>query len=799
MEHFESDAFSIGKSVKRREDERFLRGKGRYVADFGEPGDLCAIFVRSVYAHAKITSIDTTAAVTMPGVHAVYTGRDLQKNGVGSIGCGWLIRNKDGSPMAEPPHFPLCIDRVRHVGDPVAVVIADNINLGKDAAEAVVVDFEELDAIVDTATAPSEDAPQVWPEAPRNTCADWEIGDRDATRTALEAAPHIVEIDVTNNRLVANPMEPRAARAFRDKSSGRYTLYTTSQNPHTIKNALCGGVLDLAENDLRVVSPDVGGGFGAKIFLYPEEVVVTWAAGRHPQPIRWTNERSEGFMTDAQGRDHVTRAKLALDRNGLFLGLWVETIANVGAYLSQGATAIPTFYYAPLLSGVYRIPEIYCNVRLVFTNTTPVDAYRGAGRPEASYLLERLVDKAARQIGMDRAEIRRRNFIPADAFPYKTPVGLTYDVGDHHATLEIALDKIDYFSFEKRREASAATGKLRGLGISTYVEVAGGIPSRESVQLGSRGSRFEAVEVRVSAKGHVTVLCGTHSHGQGHETTFPQLVCDKLGIAYDKVSFIQGDTDMVHYGRGTAASRSLAIGGSAIVKALDKVIEKGKSILSFSLDVDRNDIDFDNGAFSVAGTNQVVSFEDLCRMAYLATDFPPDVIEPGLIATAYYDPKNWTYPGGCHICELEIDPALGTVEIIRIVAVDDVGRVINPMIVHGQLHGGLAQGIGQALLENTQYDNETGQLLSASFMDYAMPRAADVPMFEISTHETLCTHNPLGSKGCAEVGSVGVPPAIINAVIDALRPLGVEQIDMPATPARIWGAIDAARSKGNTH
>lgn len=794
MEHFECDAFSIGKSVKRREDGRFLRGKGQYVADFAEPGDLCAVFVRSFHAHARINSIDVSTAVVMPGVHAVYTGQDLLDDGVGSIGCGWLIHSKDGSPMAEPPHFPLCIDRVRHVGDPVAVIIADSVNAGKDAAEAVIIDYEELDAIVDTAAAPSDTAPQVWPDVPNNTCADWEIGDADATCAALGSAPHVVEIDIVNNRLVANPMEPRAARAFRDRSSGRCTLYTTSQNPHTIKSALCGGVLNLNENDLRVISPDVGGGFGAKIFLYSEEVVVTWATGRHARPIRWTGDRSEGFMTDAQGRDHVTSARLALDENGHFLGLWVDTIANVGAYLSQGATAIPTFYYAPLLSGVYRIPEIYCNVRVVFTNTTSVDAYRGAGRPEASYLLERLVDKAARQLGLDRAEIRRRNFIPADGFPYETPVGLTYDVGDHHATLDIALDQIGYATFEERCKASAAKGKLRGLGISTYVEVAGGMPSRSSAQLGARGARFESAEVRVSAKGYVTVLCGTHSHGQGHETTFPQLVCDKLGVPYDKVTYVQGDTDMVHYGRGTAASRSLAIGGTAIVKALDKVIDKGKAIIALHLDVAQDDIAFENGAFAVSGTNQVIPFDDMCRMAYLASDFPADVIEPGLTATTYYDPENWTYPGGCHICELEVDPDLGTVDLLRVVAVDDVGRVINPMIVHGQLHGGLAQGIGQALLEATHYDNQTGQLLSASFMDYAMPRAADVPMFEVSTHETLCTHNPLGAKGCAEVGSVGVPPAIINAVLDALAPLGVEHIDMPATPARIWAAIDAART-----
>jgi carbon-monoxide dehydrogenase large subunit len=797
MEATEDRPFGVGKSVRRREDIRFVQGLGRYVDDLGESGDLHAAFVRSEHAHAKIVAIDTSSAEFAPGVVAIYTAQDLLAAGVKGIPCGWQVRNKDGSPMAEPPHYPLCLDRARHVGDPVAVVIARTQAEAVDAAEQVMVSYEPLDAIVETGRATAADAPQIWEQAPRNICADWEIGDAAAVKLALSRADLVVDIELVNNRLVANPMEPRAARALKDRSSGRYTLYTTSQNPHAIRSMLCGRVLGIPEDQLRVIAPDVGGGFGTKIFLYSEETVITWAAGQLDAAIRWTSTRGEGFLTDAQGRDHVTRARLALDREGRFTGLWVDTFANLGAYLSQAGAAIPTFYYAPLLSGVYRIPAIYCNVCLVFTNTAPVDAYRGAGRPEATYLLERLVDKAAIALGIDRAELRRRNFIPSTAFPYATPLGLVYDSGDHHATLDMALAATAYEGFENRRRESVARGKYRGLGLSTYLEIAGGTPSRVAAMQGSRGARFDAAEVRVHPSGAVTVYCGTHSQGQGHETAFCQIVSDRLGIDYDKVVLIEGDTDQVRFGRGTAASRSLVTGGSAIVKALDKIIHKGKRIAAHGFETELDDIVFAGGVFTVAGTDRSVGFAEIARRAYAATDFPPEEIEPGLNEIAFYEPENWTYPGGCHVCELEIDPETGVVELLRVIAIDDVGTVINPMIVEGQIQGGLAQAIGQALLENCVYDPQTGQLLTGSFMDYAMPRASDLPALEVGTHETLCLHNPLGSKGCAEIGSVGLPPAIINAILDALRPLGVAHIDMPATSEKIWRAIRAAgRSSG---
>lgn len=780
----------IGKSVRRREDFRFIRGLGQYVDDLGQPDDLRAWFVRSVHAHARIVSVEVAAAVRAPGVRAVFTGQDLLDCGVGSIPCGWSVLNRDGSRMTEPPHYPLCVDRVRHVGDPIALVLADSLLDAKNAGELVEIDYEPLPAIVGSAQARATGAPLVWAEAPGNLCADWEIGDRLSVEAAFASATKVVDIDIINNRLVANPMEPRAARAQYDIATGKYILYTTSQNPHTVKSMLCGSVLNIPDDDLRVVAPDVGGGFGTKIFLYPEEVAITWASGRLKSAVRWTAERSESFLTDAQGRDHITRAKLALDPEGHFIGLHVQTLANVGAYLSQGAAAIPTFYYAQLLSGVYKIPAIYCNVQLVFTNTAPVDAYRGAGRPEATYVLERIVDEASVATGVDRLALRRLNFIPADSFPYQTPLGLTYDSGDHHSTLAIALDAIDYEHFMIRRAEAEGRGKVRGLGISTYVEIAGGVPSRLVAELGARGPRFEAAEIRVHPSGAVTIYCGTHSQGQGHETTFTQIVSEMLGIEYESVSLVQGDTDQVRYGRGTAASRSLVVGGSAVMKATDKILSKGKRIAAYVLEANHCDIEFRDGFFKVVGTDRQIGFTEVARQAYEATKFPVTEIEPGLNEIAFYDPVNWSYPSGCHICELEIDPETGVVTIIRVVAVDDVGRVINPMIVEGQIQGGLAQAVGQALMEHSIYDEESGQLLTGSFMDYAMPRAVDLPAFEVITHETICTENPLGSKGCAEIGTVGLPPAIMNAVLDALRPLGVRRLDMPATPERIWKAIN---------
>lgn len=784
----------IGDSVRRTEDARFVAGQGRYVDDHYFPGQLYARFVRSPYAHAKVESIDISYAMESPGVVAVYTGHDLLADGVGSIPCGWLIHDADGNPMAEPPHYPLAIDKVRHIGEPVAVVIAESLIEALDGVDAVDVQYEHLDAVVSTEDAVRPGAPQVWDHIPNNICCDWHLGDPSAVDAAFQKAEHVTRIELTNNRLVAAPMEPRAAIAVYSSSMQEMTLYTTSQNPHTIRSMLCNTVLKMPENKMRVISPDVGGGFGTKIFLYPEETTVSWASKQLGRPVRWTSDRSESFLTDAHGRDHRTVAELAMDASGQFLGLRVKTLANVGAYLTSGATAIPTFYYAPLLSGVYRIPEIHCNVVVTFTNTNSVDAYRGAGRPEATYVLERLIDKAAREIGRDRVDLRRQNFIQAHEFPYATPGGLVYDSGDHEATLRVALEKSEWNDFPARQRAARERGMYRGIGISTYVEIAGGSPSRVQGQLGSRGGRAESAQVRVHPSGAVTVFSGSHSHGQSHETTFAQLVCDCLGVPIEKVKIVQGDTDQVAFGRGTAASRSLVLGGSAIVKALDKIVSKGIRIAAHLMQAGDDDVTFEKGVFRTADGSRTVSFEDVARAAYTLHDYPIENVEPGLDETAFYDPLNWTYPCGCHICELEIDPQTGVVELIQIVAVDDVGAVVNPMVVHGQLHGGLAQGIGQALYEGCVYD-DSGQLLTGSFQDYCMPRADDFPTFDVAIESTPCEHNPLKAKGCAEVGSVGVPPAIINAVLDALDDLDVETIQMPATAAAIWTAIQEAKSR----
>lgn len=784
-------AHGIGQSVKRKEDMRFVTGQGRYVDDMRLPRQLHAKFLRSPYAHAHIRSIDVTAALTSPGVVAVYTGNELQSDGLGSIPCGWLIRNKDGSPMAEPGHFPLAYDKVRHVGDPVAVVVAETALQALDALELVDVDYEPLEAVVDARAAISPGAPLVWDHIPENICADWQIGDQGATEAAFSRAAHVTKLQLWNNRLVPNALEPRAAVADYRPGDDTLTLHTTSQNPHSIRSMLAR-ILGMPETSLRVVSPDVGGGFGSKIFLYPEETVACWASRRLGRPVRWTSDRSEAFLTDAHGRDHHTEAELALDEEGRFLAVRVRTLANVGAYLSSGSTTIPTFYYAPLLTGVYRIESMYCNVVVTFTHTCGVDAYRGAGRPEATYVIERLIDKAAYELGCDRIELRRRNFIEREQFPYTNAGGMTYDSGDHEATLQVALDRADWSSFEERRAEARSRGKYRGIGISTYVEIAGGTPSRKLGEQGGRGGRAEAAVVRVHPDGTVIVFSGSHSHGQSHETTFAQLVCSRLYLPITDVKVVQGDTDAVPYGRGTAASRSLVLGGSAIVKALEKIVDKGRRIAAHILGTDLASVTFSEGRFEDVAGNASLAFRDVAKAAYTVHNYPIEEMEPGLEASAFYDPANWTYPCGCHICELEVDPDTGEIELIKVVAVDDVGDVVNPMVVHGQLHGGLAQGIGQALFECCVHD-ESGQLVTGSFQDYCMPRADDLPFYDVAIQSTPCEHNPLRAKGCAEVGSVGIPPAIINAVVDALRDLGVDDMSMPATPLKVWQSIQKAQ------
>jgi len=782
----------IGASVKRKEDLRFLSGRGQYTDDIARPGQAYAYILRSPHAHARIRGIDAAAAKAMPGVVAIFTGADM--TGVGSLPCGWQIHNKDGSPMAEPPHPVIAVDKVRHVGDPVAVVVAESKAQAKDAAEAINVDYEVLPAVATMEAALAPGAPQIHEGAPGNLCYDWHIGDKAVNDAAFANAYKVVKFETTNNRLVPNAMEPRAAIGDFDPATGEYTLYTTSQNPHVIRLLMGAFVLQIPEAKLRVVAPDVGGGFGSKIFHYAEEAIVTWAAGKLHRPVKWTAERTESFMSDAHGRDHVTTAELALDKDGKFLGLRVHTLANMGAYLSTFAPSVPTYLYATLLAGVYTTPTIYAEVKAVFTNTVPVDAYRGAGRPEATYLLERLVDVAAAEMGMDRVEIRRRNFIPADAFPYQTPVALQYDSGNYHATLDQALEVADWKGFEARRAEARARGKLRGIGISTYLEACGIAPSAVVGSLGARAGLYEVGTIRVHPTGSVTVLTGAHSHGQGHETTFAQLVADRLGVPVAQVDVVHGDTAKVPFGMGTYGSRSLAVGGSAMFKAMDKIIAKGKKIAAHLMEASVEDIEFDRGNFRVAGTDRSKSLAEIALAAYVPHNYPIEELEPGLEETAFYDPKNFTYPGGCHIAEVEIDPETGKVEMVNFTAVDDVGRVINPMIVEGQVQGGVAQGIGQALLEQAVYD-ENGQLLSASMMDYTMPRADDLPSVGVATHATLCTHNPLGVKGCGEVGAIGSPPAVINAVVDALRDYGVRHIEMPATPAKIWSIINAGRPK----
>jgi len=776
----------IGQSVERREDSRFLTGKGQYTDDLTLlPGQTFAYFLRSPYAHARIKSLDVSAAAKAPGVVGILTGDHFKA--VGGLPCGWLINSLDGQPMKEPKHPVLADGKVRYVGDRVALVVADTLEQAEAAAALIEVDYEELTPVVDALTAP-QIAASVHDEAPDNRVYQWGIGDKDGTVAAMATATHVSTLTYRNNRLIPNAMEPRCANAQYDPHADNYTLYVSNQNPHVERLLMCAFVLGIPEHKMRVVAPDVGGGFGSKIFLYGEETAIVFASKLLKRPIKWTCSRSEAFLSDAHGRDHATTVSLGLDKDGKFLALQVHTTANLGAYLSTFASSVPTILYATLLAGQYATPKIWCAVDAMFTNTAPVDAYRGAGRPEATYVVERIVETAAREMGIDPAEIRRRNFIKT--FPYATPVGLTYDTGDYEATMSRAIELADVAGFEGRKAASAAKGLKRGIGYSAYIEACGIAPSSVAGALGARAGLFEAGEVRVHPTGKVTIFTGSHSHGQGHETTFAQVVADKLGIPMDDITIEHGDTGKVLFGMGTYGSRSLAVGGTAIVKAVDKIVAKGKKIAAHLLEAADTDIVFENGEFKVAGTDKKVPFAAVSLTAYVPHNFPHDKLEPGLNENAFYDPSNFTYPAGTYICEVEVDPATGHTRVDRMTACDDFGNVINPMIVEGQVHGGLAQGIGQALLEHGVYDTETGQLLTGSYMDYAMPRADDLPSFTVETAKgTPCTHNPLGVKGCGEAGAIGSPPAVINAICNAL---GVKDVPMPATPYTVWKAANAA-------
>lgn len=785
----------IGASSKRREDVRFLSGKGLYTDDVVLAGQTYAVMVRSNVAHGRIKSIDTSAAAAMPGVLAVFTGEDFKD--VGGNPAGWLINSRDGTPMREPKRPVLAHGKVRHVGDAYAAVIAETYQQAKDAAQQLADDsnIEELPAVIDMKAAVADASNRVHDEIPDNLCFDWGwIEDnRAAVDAAFKSAPHVTTLELVNNRLVPNAMEPRASIGEYNTGTGDYKLTTTSQNPHLTRLLVAAFVLGIPENKLTVVAPDVGGGFGSKIYHYGEEALVLAAAKKLGRPVKWVAERSESFLSDAHGRDHVTKIELASTKDGEILAIRTETLANVGAYLSNFSTATPTFLHGTLMAGPYKVPHVYVNVKTVFTNTAPVDAYRGAGRPEATFSIERVVDKMCRELNLDPFEVRRKNLLTPDQFPYTTPVGLVYDTGNYQATLDKAIELADVAGFEKRAAESAKRGKLRGMGLSTWIEACGIAPSHLVGVLGSRVGLYDAATVRVNATGNISVMTGAHSHGQGHETVFAQIVADRLGIDEKSVEIVHGDTSKIPFGMGSYGSRSLAVCGSAMNKAVDKIIAKGKKIAAHMLEASENDIVFEAGKFSVAGTDKAKTFGEIAFSAYVPHNYPLETLEPGLEETAFYDPANFTYPAGAYICEVEVDPDTGKVEIAAFTCADDFGNVMNPMIVEGQVHGGVGQGIGQALLENTVYD-ENGQILTASFMDYAMPRADDVPFYTVDhSCATPCTHNPLGVKGCGEAGAIGTPPAVVNAVIDALHRGGhthVQHIDMPVSPARVWSAIN---------
>jgi len=788
----------LGASIKRREDPRFITGKGNYTDDLKLPGMTYAAFVRSPHAHAGIRKIDTARAIKHPGVVAVFTGTDM--TGVNSLPCGWDLRKEKNIPgvvqdLAMVPHMPLTSDVARHVGDPVAVVIADSQDAALDAADLVTVDWDVKSSVTATALAAQAGAAQVHAGAPGNVAFKWELGGGDVDG-AFKSADVVVRKRIVNQRLVANAMEPRACVARFEESTGDLTLWVTSQNPHVHRLLMCAFVLGIPEHKVRVISPDVGGGFGSKIFLYNEEVVCSWASRQLKRPVRWTSTRREAYMTDAHGRDHVTDAAMAMSKDGKILGLHVKTTANLGAYLSTFAPAVPTFLYGTLLNGVYKMGAIKCEVTGVFTNTTAVDAYRGAGRPEACYVLERMVDAAAAALKMDPADVRRTNFIPKFSGAYQTHVAVSYDSGDYAGAFDRLLQLFDYKKFRTEQAEARKKGRYLGVGFSTYIEACSIAPSKLVGALGAGAGLYESGKVRVHPTGGVTVYTGSHSHGQGHETTFAQLVADELQIPIDQVEVVHGDTGAIPFGMGTYGSRSASVGGTALHMSVHKIKEKGKKIAAHLLEASASDIEYVGGQFQVRGApGKAVPWGAVALTAYVPHNYP-EGIEPGLEETSFYDPSNFCFPFGAHACVVEVDGDTGHVKIVRYMAVDDVGNVINPMIVDGMVHGGIAQGAAQALWEGAVYDEESGQLVSGSLMDYALPKADMLPMYETARTETPTPVNPLGIKGAGETGTIASTPAVVNAVVDALSGFGVDHIEvMPLTPERVWKTVQAAKSK----
>ncbi|MBI0434101.1 xanthine dehydrogenase family protein molybdopterin-binding subunit [Roseomonas sp. KE0001] len=769
--------FGFSQPMRRIEDPRLLKGQGRYTDDIGAAGQLHALVLRSPHAHARILSIDTAAATALPGVKAVLTGADWKADGLGEIPCLIPLKNRDGSPRAETPRYGLAIDVVRHVGDGVAFIVAETPQAARDAAEAVMVDYEVLPAAVDLATAFQPGQPQVWDSAPGNICFDWSAGDEAATEALFARAAHVTRLTVVNNRIVVNSMEGRAALAEYDAASGRFTLYAGTQGSWLVKNILADAVFHLPKENFRVVTPDVGGGFGMKLYMYAEYALCCWAARRLGRPVKWASERMEAFQSDTQGRANLTEGELALDEDGRFLALRTRNYADMGGYLSTFAPFIPCGAGTKVLASVYGFQAIYANVLGVLTNTVPVDAYRGAGRPESNYLVERLIDAAAAEVGIDRVELRRRNMVPPSAMPHKTPVGQTYDSGDFNKVLDVALEKSGWAGFAERRAEAARRGKRRGIGMAYYLEATGGDAS-------------ERAEMRFAEDGFVEVLVGTQSTGQGHETAYAMITAHELGIPVERIRVVQGDSDAIPTGGGTGGARSLYSEGTALLAAATSVIEKGKQAAGEALEAAPADIEFAQGRFTIAGTDRAIGILELAatQRARAAKGETVTLLDAAEIAAI---PAH-TFPNGCHIAEVEVDPETGHTEIARYIVVDDVGFALNPMIVRGQVHGGVAQGIGQAVMERTAYDPESGQLLSASLNDYALPRAIDLPDIEVELVEIPCETNPLGVKGAGEAGAVGSPPAVMNALIDALREDGVTRLDMPATPEVVWKALSRA-------
>ncbi len=769
--------FGVAQPVRRVEDPRLLKGAGSYTADYSVPGMLHGVVLRSPHAHAKILSLDVSAAAAVPGVHAVFTNEDLKADKIGLLPVLVELDNRDGSKQVSPPRHTLAEGQVRHVGEPLAFIVAETMQAARDAAEAVMVDYDILESVTDLATATNSGVPQVWPTAPGNLCFDWEVGPKDETEALFKSAAHVTKLTVVNNRIVVNSMEARACLADYDTVSKTWTIRTNTQGSWTVRNVMAGMVFGLDPSSMRVITPDVGGGFGMKLFLYPEHVLTTYASRKLGRPVRWVSERSEAFLSDSHGRDNITEAELAIDGAGKFLALRTRTLAGMGAYLSNFAPYIPTLAGSGVLASIYGFKAVYANVLGVFTNTVPVDAYRGAGRPEANYVVERIVDAAARELGIDRIELRRRNMVGPEAMPHTSAMGRTYDSGDFPRVLNAALAHTDWAGIAARKTEAASRGKKRGIGMAYYLEATG-------------GDDTERAEIRFADDGYVDVYVGTQSTGQGHETAYIQLTVDRLGVDGDKVRVKQGDTNDMPTGGGTGGARSLYSEGQAIVLTAATVIEKGRRAASEALEAAMADIVFEEGRFQVIGTDRGIDIITLALGQRARAAKGEDVTT--LDAAEVAQINHHTFPNGCHIAEIEVDPETGRIDVVRYSVTDDVGKAVNPMIVAGQVHGGVAQGLGQALLERTAYDPDSGQLLAGSLMDYTIPRADDLPNIDVELVEVPCLTNGLGVKGAGEAGAVGAPPALINAIIDALADMGVTQIDMPATPEVVWRALAKA-------